>query len=61
MTVRIDEAKVFRLIEEKRPRAILVNAPGGLLRQTKDLMERVRETICRNFELLSGKRSEEKP
>jgi 2-(3-amino-3-carboxypropyl)histidine synthase len=43
MTVRIDEAKVFRLIEETRPRAVLVNAPGGLLRQTKDLMQRVRE------------------
>jgi 2-(3-amino-3-carboxypropyl)histidine synthase len=43
MTVRIDEEKVFRVIEEKRPRAVLVNAPGGLLRQTKDLMQRVRE------------------
>ena len=43
MTVRIDEAKIFRLIEEKRPRVILVNAPGGLLRQTKEMMERVRE------------------
>lgn len=43
MTVRIDEDKVFRLIEEKRPRVVLVNAPGGLLRQTKALMERVRE------------------
>jgi len=43
MTVRIDEAKVFRLIEERRPSLVLVNAPGGLLRQTKELMERVRE------------------
>ncbi|MDG6990021.1 MAG: diphthamide biosynthesis enzyme Dph2 [Nitrososphaerota archaeon] len=43
MTVRIDEAKVFKIIEEKRPKVILVNAPGGLLRQTKDLMERVKE------------------
>ena len=43
MTVKIDEAKVFRLIEENKPRAILVNAPGGLLNQTKVLMERVRE------------------
>lgn len=41
MTVRIDEAKVFEIIEAKRPKVILVNAPGGLLRQTKDLMERV--------------------
>jgi len=43
MTVRIDEAKVFEIIEARKPRVILVNAPGGLLRQTKDLMERVRE------------------
>ncbi len=43
MTVRIDEAKVFEIIEAKRPSVVLVNAPGGLLRQTKDLMERVRE------------------
>jgi 2-(3-amino-3-carboxypropyl)histidine synthase len=43
MTVRIDEAKVFRLIQEKHPSVILVNAPGGLLRQTKELMSRVRE------------------
>jgi len=43
MTVRIDEAKVFGIIEKRKPKVILVNAPGGLLRQTKDLMERVRE------------------
>lgn len=43
MTVRIDEAKVFEIVEAKRPKVVLVNAPGGLLRQTKDLMERVKE------------------
>ncbi|QQG48361.1 MAG: diphthamide biosynthesis enzyme Dph2 [archaeon] len=43
MTIRIDEAKVFEIIEAKRPSVVLVNAPGGLLRQTKGLMERVRE------------------
>ena len=42
MTVRIDEKKVFEIIEAKKPKVVLVNAPGGLLRQTKDLMERVR-------------------
>ncbi len=53
MTVRIDEAKVVRLIEEKRPRVVLVNAPGGLMRQTKELMEKLREkygVVC----ILSG-------
>jgi 2-(3-amino-3-carboxypropyl)histidine synthase len=43
LTVRIDEAKVFEIIETKRPSVVVANAPGGLLRQTKELMERVRE------------------
>lgn len=43
MTVRIDEAKVFETIEAKRPRVVVLNAPGGLLRQTKDLMEKLKE------------------
>ena len=43
MTVKIDEARVFGIIEAKKPKVVLVNAPGGLLRQTKELMERVRE------------------
>lgn len=43
MTIRINDAKVFEIIELKRPSVVVVNAPEGLLRQTKDLMERVRE------------------
>jgi len=43
LTVRIDEARVFEIIETKRPSVVLVNAPGGLLRQTKEMMERVKE------------------
>jgi len=43
MTVRIDETRVFEIIEAKKPKVVLVNAPGGLLRQTKELMERVKE------------------
>jgi 2-(3-amino-3-carboxypropyl)histidine synthase len=43
VTVRIDEAKVFEIIEARKPRVVLVNAPGGLLRQTKELMEKMRE------------------
>jgi 2-(3-amino-3-carboxypropyl)histidine synthase len=42
LTVRIDEAKVFEIIEAKHPKVVLVNAPGGLLRQTKELMEKVK-------------------
>lgn len=43
MTVKIDEKKVFEIIEARKPKAVLVNAPGGLLRQTKELMQRVKE------------------
>jgi 2-(3-amino-3-carboxypropyl)histidine synthase len=43
LTIRIDEARVFEIIEDKKPSVVLVNAPGGLLRQTKGLMEKVRE------------------
>ena len=43
MTIRIDEEKVFRLIEERHPRAIVVNAPGGLQAQTRALTEKIRE------------------
>ncbi len=42
MTVKIDEERVFEIIEAKKPKVVLVNAPGGLLRQTKEMMERVR-------------------
>ncbi len=42
MTVKIDERRVFEIIEAKRPKVLLVNAPGGLLRQTKEMMERVK-------------------
>jgi 2-(3-amino-3-carboxypropyl)histidine synthase len=42
LTIRIDEAKVFEIIEAKQPKVALVNAPGGLLRQTKELMEKVK-------------------
>ncbi|HUH99672.1 MAG TPA: diphthamide biosynthesis enzyme Dph2 [Nitrososphaerales archaeon] len=38
MTVRIDTDRVFNLIEEKHPVRVILNAPGGLLRQTMELM-----------------------
>jgi 2-(3-amino-3-carboxypropyl)histidine synthase len=43
MTLKIDERKVFKLIEEKHPKVIVVNAPGGLLTKTREMMDRVRE------------------
>jgi 2-(3-amino-3-carboxypropyl)histidine synthase len=43
MTVRIDEARVYSLVEEKKPSVVVVNAPGGLLRQTRELMEKLKE------------------
>ena len=41
MTVKIDEERVFSLVEERRPKRIVVNAPGGLLRQAMALMKKV--------------------
>jgi len=41
LTVWIDEEKVFRLIRERKPKGIVVNAPGGLLRQTRGLIKRI--------------------
>jgi len=43
LTVRIDTDRVFKLIEEKRPARVVLNAPGGLLRQTMELMRTVEE------------------
>lgn len=43
MTVKIDEARVFRIVEERRPHVVLLNAPGGLQMQTKQLMEKLTE------------------
>jgi 2-(3-amino-3-carboxypropyl)histidine synthase len=44
LTIHIDEEKVFRLIRERKPKGIVVNAPGGLLRQTRELIERIKST-----------------
>jgi 2-(3-amino-3-carboxypropyl)histidine synthase len=41
LTVHIDEEKVFRLIDERKPRGVVVNAPGGLIRQTRDIIQRI--------------------
>jgi len=43
MTLRIDEAKIVRLVEAKRPHLVVVNAPGGLLNQTRQMMDRLKE------------------
>lgn len=41
MTVKIDTQRVFDLIEERRPNRIVLNAPGGLLIQTMELMRTI--------------------
>jgi 2-(3-amino-3-carboxypropyl)histidine synthase len=41
MTVRIDEEKIFGLIDERKPRGIVVNAPGGLISQTRGIIEKI--------------------
>jgi 2-(3-amino-3-carboxypropyl)histidine synthase len=42
MTITIDEQKIFRIIDEKKPKGIVVNSPGGLLRQTEKLIEKIK-------------------
>jgi 2-(3-amino-3-carboxypropyl)histidine synthase len=44
LTVYIDEEKVFRLIRERKPKGIVVNTPGGLIRQTRNLIEKIEST-----------------
>jgi len=39
LTVYIDQEKIIRLIEERHPKGIVVNAPGGLIRQTRDIIK----------------------
>jgi len=41
LTVRIDQDKIIKLIEERHPKGIVVNAPGGLIQQTRDIIERI--------------------
>ena len=41
LTVRIDQEKIFKLVDERRPRGVVVNAPGGLIRQTREIMEKI--------------------
>lgn len=53
MTIRIDEAKVLSLIEEKRPHLVVVNAPGGLLSQTRQMMDRMKERYGLSY-ILAG-------
>lgn len=43
MTVKIDTDRVFKLVEAKHPTRVILNAPGGLLRQTMELMRAVEQ------------------
>ncbi|MBI2648654.1 MAG: diphthamide synthesis protein [Thaumarchaeota archaeon] len=42
MTLRIDEAEVFRIIDERKPKGIVISTPGGLIRQTRELIDKIR-------------------
>lgn len=43
MTVRIDKEKIFKLVDERRPKGIVVNAPGGLIKQTRGIIEEIED------------------
>lgn len=43
MTIRIDEGKIFRIIEERRPRSVALNGPEGLIGKIQDAADRIAE------------------
>ncbi len=45
--IRIDEAKIFKIIEERRPRRVALNGPEGLLKQ----IQRVADEIIKKFKI----------
>ncbi|HEX2014565.1 MAG TPA: diphthamide synthesis protein, partial [Nitrososphaera sp.] len=43
MTIRVDEERIFRVIEERRPRSIAINGPEALIPKLQDTADRVAE------------------
>jgi 2-(3-amino-3-carboxypropyl)histidine synthase len=43
MTIRIDEQRIFQLIEERRPRSVALNGPEGLIGKIQDAADHVNE------------------
>jgi 2-(3-amino-3-carboxypropyl)histidine synthase len=41
MTIRINEERIHSIIAQVKPKTVLFNAPGGLIKQTRELMEKI--------------------
>jgi 2-(3-amino-3-carboxypropyl)histidine synthase len=44
MTIRINEEKIFELIDKRKPKILAFSAPGGLIKQTRDLIKKIEAT-----------------
>jgi 2-(3-amino-3-carboxypropyl)histidine synthase len=43
MTIRIDEQKIFQIIEERQPRSVALNGPEGLIGKIQDAADHITE------------------
>jgi 2-(3-amino-3-carboxypropyl)histidine synthase len=43
MTIRIDEQRIFQVIEERRPRSVALNGPEGLIGKIQDTADHITE------------------
>jgi 2-(3-amino-3-carboxypropyl)histidine synthase len=43
MTIRIDEERIFQVIEERRPRSVALNGPEGLIGKIQDAADHITE------------------
>ena len=43
MTIRIDEPKIFQIIEERRPKSVALNGPEGLIGKIQDAADHITE------------------
>jgi len=43
MTIRIDEQKIFQVIEERRPKSVALNGPEGLIGKIQDAADHITE------------------
>ncbi|MGI0025367.1 MAG: diphthamide synthesis protein, partial [Nitrososphaera sp.] len=43
MTIRVDEQKIFQVIQERRPRSVALNGPEGLIGKIQDAADHITE------------------
>jgi hypothetical protein len=45
MTIRIDEKRIFEVIEHKKPRSVALNGPEALIPKLQDVADLIAETF----------------